>query len=85
MVMLLRKECAWYAISENRPTLSTPPTTSENVKLQKWIEADEKARALIGLSVSDSQLPQIRNQTSAKESWDALKKFHEQDTLSLHL
>lgn len=75
MEMLLRKEGAWISIETHQPP------AIEASKRQKWKDADEKARALIGLSVNDNQLPHLRNERTAKACWDALKKFHEQDTL----
>lgn len=77
MEMLLKKEGVWKALTESRPA-----DDDDNAdKLAKWIENDEKAFALIGLSVQDNQLQTIRNAKSAKESWEALKNFHEQGTL----
>jgi len=43
---------------------------------------DRKARATIGLLLEDNQLNRIRKLTTAKESWDALRKYHEKSTLS---
>lgn len=60
--------------------MRTDSSATESTFL-KWIERDQKAMAIIGLSVNDNQLQHIRNAKSAKESWEALKDFHEQKTL----
>lgn len=39
--------------------------------LQKWIEADRKAMALISLSVSDNQLQLVKKAKSAKKTWES--------------
>uniref|UniRef100_A0A1I8NPM7 Retroviral polymerase SH3-like domain-containing protein n=1 Tax=Stomoxys calcitrans TaxID=35570 RepID=A0A1I8NPM7_STOCA len=43
---------------------------------------DGKARAVIGLSIEDSQKIHIRKLTTAKAYWDALKTQHEKSNLS---
>lgn len=73
--MLLKKEKVWKTITE------TQPGATEAAALTNWLEKDEKAMAIIGLSVADNQLQHIRNSTTAKESWTSLKSFHEQNTL----
>lgn len=75
MEMLLKKEMVWRTLSE------TQPAATETTARATWLEKDEKAMALIGLSVMDNQLQHIRNSKTAKESWDSLKSFHEQKTL----
>ena len=70
--LLLTKEDLWDTISEDSPN----PTTTA------WQLNDRKARATIGLLVEDNQLNLIRKLTTAKETWDALKKYHENSTLS---
>ena len=89
MEMYLRKEKVWIAVSEVRPMI---PVVGDDVtqamvntatnKLNEYMEKDEMARALFGLCVEDSQLSHIRNLTSAKSTWDALKAYYEQDTLT---
>lgn len=73
MEMLLKKEGLWKVMDGIAPT--------ETAALVTWNEKDEKAVAIIGLSVQDNQLQHIRNAKTAKESWKALKDFHEQNTL----
>src|SRR6218665_3818293 len=48
----------------------------------EWQTKDAKARGIIGLQVADNQLQLIRKQTTAKGSWQTLKKYHEKATLS---
>lgn len=74
--MLLKKEGLWKILSQSRPAATAPAT-----ELNSWLEKDEKAMAIIGLSVMDNQLQHIRNMTSAMDSWKALQNFHEQKTL----
>lgn len=47
-----------------------------------WIVKDGKARAIIGLSIEDSQLCHVIKATSAREMWEALKKHHTRSTLA---
>lgn len=75
MQLLLRKEICWKAIGDPKPP------ANETSKLESWLAADEKARCLIGLSVSDNQLSHVRDKTTALDSWNALKNFHEKSTL----
>ncbi|GJQ81507.1 hypothetical protein Trydic_g14661 [Trypoxylus dichotomus] len=43
---------------------------------------DDRARAWIGLSVENNQVCHIRIQTTAKNTWIALKNYNENDILS---
>ena len=70
--LLMTKEDLWDTISEDQPNHTTTA----------WQLKDRKARATIGLLVEDNQLNLIRKLTTAKETWDALKKYHEKSTLS---
>lgn len=81
MEMFLRKEGVWIAISTDKPAVTSTLTSSNSTAIAKWEEADEKARSWIGLSVEEGQLGHIRNQKTAKESWKALKTYHEKSTL----
>lgn len=73
MQMILIKEKVWKTITETAPT--------ETTALAKWNESDDTARALISLSVDDNQLNLIMNKTKAKDTWEALKEFHEKSTI----
>lgn len=67
MEMHLIREKTWKTISENPPN----PVTGE------WDEANTSARAAIGLCIEDNQTSLVRNCTTAKEAWDALKAYHD--------
>ena len=49
--------------------------TEENE--QEWISKDEKALALIFLSVHQSQLNHVKKAKTSKEAWEKLKMVHE--------
>lgn len=48
----------------------------------EFYKKDGKARALIGLLVDDSQLLLIKNEKTARATWNALKNYHEKSTLT---
>ena len=56
-----------------------PPT--EPNSLNAWKKKDKKASALIGLSLSDDQLDNVRECQSAKEMWVAIQNVFERHTL----
>lgn len=72
MEMLLVKEDLWDVVVDEIPD---PPDSA-------WKKKDGKARASIGLSVDDNQLIHIKRHSSAKQTWDALKAYHQKSTLS---
>ena len=72
MELLLSREKVMSVVTEAKPEA---PTAA-------WLAEDEKARALIGLSLNDSQLIHVMQTTTAKEMWDALKSYHERSSLS---
>src|SRR6218665_2077187 len=72
MELFLIKEDLWETVTKEIPD----PVTAE------WQTKDAKARAIIGLEVADNQLHLIRKQTTAKGSWQTLKKYHEKTTVS---
>lgn len=47
-----------------------------------WTRKDEKARALIGLALEDSQLIHIMEAETAQEMWKKLQGYHERGSLS---
>lgn len=63
------KEEVWEVVSEDAPDPVTPA----------WRTKDCKARATIGLLLEDSQLHLVR---TARDTWLALKQYHEKSTLS---
>lgn len=78
MELMLIKEKAWHTIQEDEPAAAG----TTNAALIAWRILDGTARALIGLNVDDSQLQYVRNTTTAKNAWKALKDVHEKSTLT---
>lgn len=67
---LLKREGTWKAISGTRPTNNDDAADS-------WDLRDDKALGTICLLIEDTQISLIRDKTTAKEAWDALKQYHE--------
>ena len=57
------------------------PEEDQSDDHKKWIRGDNKARTLIGLSLSDEHLEHVREATTAKEMWDAILNVFERHTL----
>jgi hypothetical protein len=61
-------------------TRSTAQTISEYKAERKdyldWLFRDEAAQGVMKGACKDSQLPHVKDCTSAKEMWDTLKKVH---------
>lgn len=74
MKMILKKEDCWDPIETEKPT-------SENEK-KVWEKQDNKAYCFISLCVENNQLTHIKNLTTSKDAWEALKKYHQKSTLS---
>lgn len=90
MELILIKENLWEKVMKIRVVqdavaagangaAAAAAATAEEVE---WKKLDNKARALIGLAVEDDQLTHIRGKTTAWDSWEALRKYHEKATLS---
>ena len=47
-----------------------------------WRTKDRKARATIGLLLEDNQLHLVKKLQTAKDTWEALKKYNQKSTLS---
>jgi len=85
MELLLRKQNLWKkVIMEGRsdPESDSEDRASNQAAIDKWDELDDVARGTIGLAIDDDQLIHIRSATTAKESWTALKQYHEKSTLA---
>lgn len=79
--MLLKEKGIWSCIDTEKPTLSTGETDALKIaEVTQWERNDEKALATIALTIDDGQIQHIRDATSAKLAWNALKQFHERDT-----
>ncbi|UYV77601.1 hypothetical protein LAZ67_15001684 [Cordylochernes scorpioides] len=70
--MLLQKEDLWEVVTENIP---------DEPKIE-WQKKDSKARAIINLSIADSQIVHVKNLLTAKATWDTLENIYERKTLS---
>ena len=57
---------------------SDPPADSE--QLAKWMKSDRKARAIIGLSLSDEHLEHVRDVETTKQMWNAILDVFERHT-----
>lgn len=58
-----------------------PARNSEPAERKKWGREDWKARAVIGLSLSNENVEQCRDVKSAKHMWNAIKNVLELHTL----
>lgn len=78
---LLVREGLWKYVS---PGVKPEPAAdgANAAEIAAWEEADQRARATIGLLLSRSQHGHIRNTTTAKAVWDNLKQQHEKKTLT---
>ena len=73
MVLCIR-ELEQY-LSDDKP----PPETDS--KYQEWIRNDSKARAFIGLSLTNNHLEQVQHSKSAKDMWKSICDIYEKHTL----
>lgn len=82
--LLLRKQGLWkHVIEGSRPTPKFEGSIVTNqAEIENWEYKDDEARGTIGLLVMDDQLGHIRNLKTAKETWNALKDYHEKNTLT---
>lgn len=82
--LLLRKQGLWkHVIEGSRPAPIWEGSTVKNqAQIDDWEYKDVGARGTIGLLVMDDQLGHIRNLKTAKETWNALKDYHEKNTLT---
>lgn len=56
-----------------------PPASSDGY--QKWQKSDNKAKAIIGLNLSDSHLEQVEHAKTAKDLWWMITEIFEKHTL----
>ncbi|CDF39993.1 unnamed protein product [Chondrus crispus] len=57
------------------------PSEERAKERKKWIRGDSKAKALIGLSLSDEHLEHVRDVDTAHEMWEAIVNVFERHTL----
>lgn len=74
MELMLMREDLWSTVSNPKP--DPADITSA------WIRKDEKARAMIGLALEDSQLSHILDAISANDMWQKLTGYHERGSLT---
>lgn len=74
MELMLMREDLWALVKDPKPEAAYVTSA--------WSRKDEKARAMIGLALEDSQLIHIMEAVTAKEMWEKLKSFHERGSLS---
>lgn len=74
MELMLMREDLWTIVKNPKPEVEDITSA--------WIRKDEKARAMIGLALEDSQLSHIMGTVCAKEMWDVLKGYHERGSLT---
>src|ERR1700761_1039660 len=84
MELILIKENLWEKVMKERVIVVVVEGQEAAAAAleEEWKKSDNKARALIGLSVDDDQLAHIRRKVTAWESWEALRHYHEKTTLS---
>lgn len=85
MELMLRSRGLWKkVILLKKPSaiIGTTGQVTNQTALDEWDEVDDEARGIMGLSVEDNQLAHIRSKKTAKETWDALKDYHEKSTLT---
>ena len=58
-----------------------PPVNADEATRRSWHRKDRKAQAIIGLSISDELLENVRDSASAKEMWCIIKDVFERHTL----
>ena len=60
-----------------------PPSSEEpnNGTIALWFKKDKKAQAVIGLSLSNDLLENVRDVSTKKEIWNAIKNVFERHTL----
>lgn len=73
MEMVLKQNECWDVTQEEKPA---------DTKQADWQKKDDQARYLIAICVENSQITHVKSHKSAKEVWNALKKFHQRSTMS---
>ena len=63
--------------------LNDPPQRSDTnfIEVESWEEKDAKAQTVIGLTLPDKLLENVRDVNSAKEMWTAIRNVFEPHTL----
>ena len=69
------------AVTDDSTEKDKSDASTETVEFSIWKKRDRKARAIIGLSLSDEHLEHVRDVTTAKEMWKAITDVFERHTL----
>ena len=57
------------------------PGVPESDEHKQWLRSDNKAKAIIGLSLSDEHLEHVRDCESAMDMWETILNVFERHTL----
>lgn len=84
MELLLRKQNLWkkVIIGEAPKQVEKDGCITNKKEIDEWETFDDEARGTIGLAVEDDQLAHIRTAKTARATWEALKNYHEKNTLA---
>ena len=74
-LLLALRDVDQYIIEGRVPSDENPD------ERRKWIRGDSKAKALIGLSLSDEHLEHVRDAETAREMWESILNVFERHTL----
>lgn len=82
--LLLRSKGLWKKVIETaRPApVAANDIVSNQATLTEWDDRDGEAKGIIGLTIEEDQIALIRTCQTAKLMWDALKDYHEKNTLT---
>lgn len=83
--LLLRSKNLWKKVIEKeRPAriLNTAGDLTNQREIDEWNVRDDEARGLIDLTIEEDQIALIRTNKTAKGTWDALKDYHEKNSLT---
>ncbi|KXJ81929.1 hypothetical protein RP20_CCG016837 [Aedes albopictus] len=75
--MLLARDDLWYVIEE--------PVFAEEDRTEQWKKDDRKAKATIILLLEDSQFSLVKNCVLARDTYEALKRYHQKTTRSVRV
>lgn len=81
--LLLRSKGLWKKVIETEkpePSVASGVTTNQKA-IDEWDENDDATRGIIGLTLEEDQIALIRTTKTAKGMWNALKDYHEKNTL----
>ena len=76
MKLLLQCEKLWSHVKGRNSVMPVVEDDEDDDLLQEWIENDNKAQAMIQLSLNNEQFQHVRECTTARIAWKTLKKVH---------